>query len=128
MKWRRNMRTKKIIIKTREQFFEELRLTMHAVSKGEKVKPKVETSFESLDAVRTILTENRLDIWRAIRDKKPKTITELSKILGRSFRAIHRDLELLEEFDLIKLTKKKGVRGMVQVPTSLVDQLEFKIA
>lgn len=122
------MKTKKIIIKSREQFFEELRTFAKEFDSGKNIKPKIETSFESLDAVRTILTESRLEIWRAIRDKKPKTITDLAKMLKRSYRAIHRDVELLAEFDLIKLTKKRGERGLIQVPTSLVDRIEFKIA
>lgn len=84
--------------------------------------------FESLKAVRKILTDNRLDVWRAIRDKKPDSITCLSKILGRGFRSVYRDVLLLEELGLIKLTEGPGERGHVMSLKSLYDELLLDIA
>jgi predicted transcriptional regulator len=84
--------------------------------------------FESLTAVRKILTDSRLDVWRAIRDKNPKSITHLAQILDRGFRPVHRDVMLLKDLGLIKLTEGPGTRGNVQKLQSLYDELLLEVA
>jgi predicted transcriptional regulator len=84
--------------------------------------------FESLTAVRKILTDNRLEVWRAIRDKKPESITQLAEILNRGFRSVHRDVVLLKELGLIKLIEGPGQRGNVQKLVSLYDELMLAVA
>ena len=84
--------------------------------------------FESLAAVRKILTDKRLDVWRAIRDKKPESITHLAKILERGLRPVHRDVMLLKDLGLIKLTEGPGKRGNVQKIISLCDELLVAVA
>ena len=83
--------------------------------------------FESLTAVRKILTDYRLDVWRAIRDKNPESITLLAEILGRGFRPVHRDVMLLKDLGLIKLIEGPGKRGNVQKVVSLFDELSLAV-
>ena len=101
-----------------------------ALQRGETPTPIIGEGycFESLDAVKSVLTDNRLNLWRAIRDKKPASISELAKMVGRGFREVHRDVQLLEEFELISLKKTKGKRGDLQAPISLADELLFAVA
>ncbi len=97
-------------------------------NKVQKLKIKNGIYFESLTAVRKILTDNRLNVWRAIRDKKPESITQLSEILGRGFRSVYRDVVLLKDLGLIRLTEGPGRRGNVQKLESLYDELALAVA
>jgi len=122
------MKTKKIRIKSRSEFDEDLRSVARALDQGKSPKPLRGDFFESLDAVRAVLTDRRLEIWRTVRDKKPESISSLAEMVGRSFRTVHRDVKLLQSLGLISLKKGKGLRGDTQHPVSLADELVLAVA
>ena len=124
------MKIMKIKIQSRSKFDRDLIKLAKAIdtNKTEKVYKKNGVYFESLTAVRKILTDKRLDVWRSIRDKKPESITHLSEMLGRGFRSVHRDVTLLEELGLIELIEGPGRRGNVQRLVSLYDELVLAVA
>lgn len=122
------MKVKKIKIKSRIEFESELRAIGRALDRGESPRPAVGgVFFESLDAVRSVLTDKRLELWRTIRDRKPASISALAVMVGRSFRTVHRDVKLLEMLELVKLKKTKGERGDLQHPVSLADELLLSV-
>jgi predicted transcriptional regulator len=98
------------------------------LDRGERVRAIRGEYFESLEAVRKILTDARLTLWRTIRDKKPDSISGLSQMVGRNFSDVHQDVSILVETGLVDLKKPKGARTRAIKPVSLVDQLEFKVA
>ena len=124
------MKIMKIKIQSRAEHDLDLRNLAKAIdtSKVKNSNKKKGIYFESLTAVRKILTDNRLEVWRAIRDKKPESITHLAEILGRGFRSVHRDVMLLKELGLIKLIEGPGRRGNVQRLVSLYDELVLGVA
>ena len=123
------MKIGKIRIKLREQFNRELRGVARALDQGQTPKKAITGEyFESLDAVRVVLTDKRLNLWRTIRDTKPVSITSLAKAVQRGFKAVYRDLLLLEDLGLITFKKTKGKRGDLQAPISLVDELRLAVA
>ncbi|MBC7538823.1 MAG: hypothetical protein H7281_08380 [Bacteriovorax sp.] len=124
------MKIMKIKIQSRAKYDSDLRNLAKAIdsNKFKKSYKKNGIYFESLTAVRKILTDNRLEVWRAIRDKKPESITHLAEILGRGFRSVHRDVMLLKELGLIRLTEGPGKRGNVQKLVSLYDELVLTMA
>jgi len=123
------MKIKKIRIKSRSEFDEDLHSVAHALDNGKTPpKPFRGEYFESLDAVRSVLTDRRLELWRTVRDEKPKSISQLAEMVGRSFRTVHRDMKLLESLGLISFKKGKGERGDTQHPVSLVDELVLAVA
>ena len=122
------MKIKKIRIKSRSDFDEDLRSAARALDQGKTPKLMSGEYFESLDAVRAVLTDRRLELWRAVRDQKPDSISSLAEMVGRSFRTVHRDMKLLESLGLISLRKGKGLRGDTQHPVSLVDELVLAVA
>ncbi len=123
------MKIKKIRIKSKMEFAGELRAIAKLMDKGVTPKKAVTGEFfESLDAVRAILTDKRLELWRTIRDKKPESISEVAGLVGRGFKAVYRDLQLLEGLGLITFKKGKGKRGDLQAPVSLVDELQLAVA
>jgi predicted transcriptional regulator len=122
------MKTKRIIIKSREEFDAETLKVARALDRGEKVKTQRGEYFESLEAVRNFLTEKRLELWRVIRDKAPPSLTELAKIVHRDYKDVHQDISILIEVGLVDLKKLKGAKTRALKPVSLADQLEFQVA
>ena len=123
------MKIKKIRIRPKEEFFDDLRNVAQALDAGiVPVKPYTGVFFDNLEAVRKILTDKRLDLWRTIRDQEPESISALAKMVGREFKSVHRDLMILKSVELIKFKKIKGKRGDLQTPVSLADQLQFEVA
>lgn len=124
------MKIMKIKIKSKADANKELKSIAKLIDskKINKIKPITGVYFESLSAVRKILTDKRLDVWRTIRDQQPDSITHLSELLGRGFRSVHRDVMLLEELGLIKMNEGPGRRGNVQVLVSLYDELQLAVA
>jgi predicted transcriptional regulator len=122
------MKIKKIRIKSRTEFDSDLRTVARNLDQGITPKKKVGEYFESLDAVRAVLTDKRLELWRTIRDKKPSSISTLTGMVDRGFKPVYRDLLLLESLGLITFKKTKGERGDRQAPISLVDELQLAVA
>lgn len=122
------MKTKRIVIKSREEFDAEALKVARAPDQGEKIKSKKGEYFESLEAVRTFLTDKRLELWRIVRDQSPSSLTALAKMVHRDYKDVHQDVSILVEAGLIDLRKPKGAKTRALKPVSLVDQLEFKVA
>jgi len=123
------MKIKKISIRPKEEFMSDLYSIANSMENG-VVPKKARTGvfFEDMQAVRKILTDKRLDLWRTIRDKNPESISALAKMVDREFKAVYRDLLLLQSLELIRLKKTKGKRGDLQAPISLADELQLAVA
>jgi hypothetical protein len=78
-------------------------------------------------SVLAVLTPKRLELWRLVRDRKPASIAEASRLSGRAFKSVLRDLELLEAFGLVKLEAAVGARGKFKVPVSRVERLQVEV-
>ena len=83
------------------------------VEAGKRVRREEGIYFESIDDMRAVLTNNRLAVLKAIREKKPRSVYELSKILGRDLKNVNQDLKLLEEIGLVTLEKTKTDRKSI---------------
>lgn len=122
------MKTKKIKIRPKDEFYGNLLTAAESMERGDKLKPLRGEFFESLDAVRNVLTEKRLALWRLIRDKQPASILELSKLAKRDFKNVHQDVSMLVAVGLVEIHKEKGKRGDTQRPVSLADLLQLDVA
>jgi len=122
------MKIKKIVIKSREDFDSEFLKFAKALDRGEKIKPQIGEYFESLEAVRDFLTEKRLELWRTIRDKEPKSITDLAKLVRRDYKDVYQDVSILVTVGLVEIKKPKGATTRALKPVSLADQIQLKVA
>jgi predicted transcriptional regulator len=100
----------KIAIKTREELFHEVEKVWTGVEKGEKTKKHEGLYFENLEAVRKVLTEERLRILKVVKQRQPSSIYALSKVLGRDTKNTFNDVKFLSEAGLIELKKSKDGR------------------
>jgi predicted transcriptional regulator len=101
------MKVKKIDIgiKGLKESLKDFAETWKKLEAGKKVKKEEGIYFDSIDAMRAVLTNNRLLILKTIRERHPRSIYELSKMLGRDLKNVNQDLKLLAEIGLVTLEK-----------------------
>ena len=123
------MKTKKIVIKARDSFYADAADQLDMVfKKGKRQGVLKGAFFSSFEAVSAVLTPKRLEVWKAIRDRKPDSLVALSKLLKRDFKSIHTDVQLLIEVGLVAVKRSQGSRGLErQTPHSLADRLKVEL-
>ena len=102
------MKTLEIKIKNREQADAEFIAAFKSAQAGKRL-PTVTAPgvfFTSLEAVRALLTDKRLELLHLIRQHSPRSISQLASIAGRDFKNVHTDVMLLKTHGLIKLSKR----------------------
>ena len=122
------MRTKRIRVKSRVDFNAELSATAQKIDRGETIKEQKGEYFESLDAVRNVLTPRRLELWHIIRDRKPASISNLAILADRDFKSVYQDVRLLAAVGIVDLRETRGKGGKRLVPRSLADTLTLEVA
>lgn len=100
------MKTLEIQIKSREQADAEFIQAFKGAPSRKKGAAKHGIFFTSLEAVRALLTDKRLELLHLIRLHSPRSISQLATIAGRDFKNVHTDIKLLEDYGLIQLSKQ----------------------
>lgn len=72
--------------------------------KLESVEPHIVRS-NSIEALSSNMTKNRLQLFATIVEKKPANLTELAHLLQRDYALVRREARILEGIGLIKLKK-----------------------
>ena len=72
--------------------------------KRETVEPHIVRS-NSIEALSTNMTKNRLRLFATIVEKKPTNLTELAHLLQRDYTLVRREARILEGIGLIKLER-----------------------
>jgi predicted transcriptional regulator len=116
----------KVGIRSEKELFAEVKDVWGKVQKGEKVKKHKAVYFESLEAVRKVLTEERLRIVKTIKKEHPSSIYELAKILGRDVKNTFNDIQFLAQAGLVELTRTKNGRERT-TPTVKYDKILLEI-
>lgn len=104
------VRNIKISIKAEEELFNEVKDVWSKLEKGEKAGKHEGISFESFEAMRKVLTEERLRILKTIKKDHPESIYELAKILHRDIKNTFNDVQFLAQAGLVELKKTKEGR------------------
>ena len=72
--------------------------------KLEVIEPHIVRS-NSIEALSTNMTKNRLQLFATIVEKNPANLTELAHLLQRDYALVRREVRILEGMGLIKLEK-----------------------
>ena len=105
------------------------RKTFRALQAGQRVARHAGVYFSSIEAVRNLLTRNRLALLRTIRVRRPGSIYELAKTVKRDLKNVQQDLRILEEYGLIRMTPARGAgRRPVKIPEAPFDKITLKVA
>ncbi|MEK6918976.1 MAG: HTH domain-containing protein [Nanoarchaeota archaeon] len=83
--------------------------------------------FSGITDLRKLLSNERAKMLYVIKNQKPLSIYSLSKMLSRDFKAVTKDLKILERFGFVKLiSERKGNRKTVR-PEVEVSQLSINL-
>jgi len=86
-----------------------------------------ENKFPDILLLRQVLTNEKARILYTLKNKKPKSIYGLAKLLGRDFKSVREDLKLLERFGFIDFHEKKTGKRIAYVPVLDANKMEIII-
>ena len=91
------------------------------------IQDKSEIDLSDIKILRTLLSNEKAKILYTIKNKKPKSIYDLAKILKRDFKSVKRDLQVLERFGFVEFfSEKYGNRESLR-PILTADRIEILI-
>jgi|SRR3989338_1024084 len=90
-------------------YLEESAGTFSSIFKMIKGSTKT-TKNSDISNLRQLLSNEKSKLLHVCKTKKPQSIYELAKLLGRDFKAVRHDIKILEKFGFIELisSHKKG--------------------
>jgi predicted transcriptional regulator len=121
-----SLKTIRVKIKSVDDALDDAIGVMRAIQAKTKVRKQKGEYFESLEAVRTALTETRLALLRVIRKRKPKSVAELARIAKRDFKAVYRDVEALRDLGLLQVADRR--QGASSPLRSTTTEIVLRIA
>jgi predicted transcriptional regulator len=120
------MKIKKVMLKkgNLDAFFAEVEKDLRQKKIKDGCEPVI--YVEDINAFKKILTEERIAILRAIKEKKPNSVYSLAKMLKRDRSTVTTDLAILKNAGLIEIKEEQGVRFMTR-PIVDYDRLDVSI-
>jgi predicted transcriptional regulator len=82
-------------------FFGRAREHARKLDRGETLLPEMTISFENANDILSILSPQRIRVLEFAK-KGPKPVSSLASGLNRDLRAVSRDVDLLEQFGLLR--------------------------
>jgi predicted transcriptional regulator len=80
-------------------------------------------SFNSIDGLRQLLTDRRLELVRSLMGDPAESITALADRLDRTYSAVHDDVEVLADHGIVKFRESDQSRG----PFVPYERIEFDV-
>ncbi len=117
----------KIQIKSLDRALDEFVRVAHQVEKRRKVGSKKTTYVADPETARAIFTESRLRIIQTVKNKFPRSIYELAKLLKRDFKNVYEDVVFLAEIGILGIKETKHGRKQKR-PALLCENILFQIA
>lgn len=106
----------KIVVEPLDRFVESIDERVEEAIKRRKETHTLEISVGAYDDISKILTPERVRIIHAIREKKPKSISELANILNRNRRAVATDLDVLTTYGIVEIEEAKDDGRIIAMP------------
>ena len=118
------MKTRTVrIFLTREEADRAIGRLIRQAFKGGLREPVLNEVFVSLDELARALTPRRAELLAKIQEFKPESIKELADRIGRDFKNVYNDLQVLASIGLVDL-EKEGRATKVSVPDEIVFKWE----
>jgi predicted transcriptional regulator len=119
----------KIVIMDWDSFSKKLNSdTLKAIERG-KFKKEGKTLYaESLEAARSMLSRERLRLLSEVKRKKPSSLYQLAKQLGKDMKTVHTDASMLSKFGLLSLDKHVESGKVCLRPTVTHRKITLEIA
>ncbi|MBX7147820.1 ArsR family transcriptional regulator [bacterium] len=120
------MKVKKFKIRSLKDSLKNVADVLKKIQAGKKVKPQEGVYFEDMEAMRKILTPERLKLLHYIKTDKPHSIYQVAKGLKKDIKNVADDLNFLSQIGLVEMEETKGARGQKK-PVLLYDQITFEL-
>ena len=117
----------KISVRPLEEGLREFKDTLKTLKAGRKVPKRTGVYFVSVEAMRRVLTEPRLNLLHTIRTRRPHSIATLAKLAKRDFKNVREDVKILSDLGLVELQAGPRVRDAVTL-TVPYQYIQFEIA
>ena len=107
------MKLKKVKIVIRS--LENIKKDWKQALRGERIlaRKKDAIVFPNVETFGRVLTPKRLSLLQAIITRRPKSLYELAKAVGRDFKNVHADIRILAEVGFIELASARGGRASI---------------
>ena len=118
----------KLYIENTDEFKKKIKKELTAIDRNKAKKLKEDSiSFRSLDQLRKFLTPKRLELLRVIRHKKPGSMYELAKLVGRTSENVNTDVKFLEQLGFVEVDRINDIRKK-SVPEVSYDRMTLELA
>lgn len=95
-------------------------------ARGERVRPERRILFEHPEDMLALLTAHRIRLFREVKER-PLSVTDLAKALDRNRSAVSRDVKVLRERRLLKVTKTVNPgHGVVTLVSARSKRVELR--
>ena len=123
------MKVKNIVVEVKsvEDTLGEVKGVIQKLKEGKSVNKKESISFNNIDIMRKVLTNKRLELIKAIKKYKPKSIYQLAKIVNRDSKSVNLDIKILSNLGMVDLKPKENGRENI-VPSVDYEEIDVAIA
>lgn len=97
-----------------------------SIQSGQVVIERGSIACKSMDDMMKLMTKSRFQVFAAIVEKSPESLTKLAAILEKDLGNVLRDAKVLESLGLIELKKAPGKRGEKVQPIALYGRIIFE--
>src|SRR3989304_6880664 len=114
----RNMKIKHIVLKVKaiDEMAADFKRAWKDAGKGKSVREAAETiCFDSVEDMQKFLSPERIRLLKTVREKNPKSIYELAKMLKRDRKNVTEDVKMLEAVGLIERKTAKSGKEKVEL-------------
>ena len=94
---------------------------------GKQGHEKEDYDFQDISSLRHLLSNERARILDVIKTKEPKSIYNLAKMLGRSFKSVSDDVKTLQKFGFVEISKEKTKKRIRHKPKVTADAINIHI-
>ena len=112
------MKIKHIVLKVKaiDEMAADFKRAWKDVGKGKSVREAAETiCFDSVEDMQKFLSPERIRLLKTVREKNPKSIYELAKMLKRDRKNVTEDVKMLEAVGLIERKTAKSGKEKVEL-------------
>ena len=104
------LRKIRVLVKPWKDIWKEEKRAARGLDRGEKKSRSGQETlyFTSIDELRRVLTDKRLELLRLIHTEKPGSIKELADIAKRDLKNVNADVHLLARLSLLELVEEKA--------------------
>jgi predicted transcriptional regulator len=115
--------TLEVRVQPTEELEDEVLEKVEAAEGGEDVEPLRVLNLPNKRELSRLMSEKNLELLEAIKEEAPSSMRELSKIVDRDFREVHRNLKELEKLEVVEFEEK----GQSKKPVVGFDSIEVNV-